>query len=544
MAKGGSEDQGAPAAALNPPNIIFILADDLGWNDVGWAGDDFRGVTPYLDSLRHASVELTSYYTQQLCTPARAALLTGRYPFKTGMQAAALASKAGMQAAALASTDEWGIPLQYSLMPQYLAQAGYTSHLVGKWHVGHASAQLLPTSRGFATSYGYLTAMEHYATHLTMDSGTLDFNQGWADGLAPQEDDDSSTGQSFSCVADKDGLHSARIASHWNSSSSVPQTPLFLYMAYQNPHWPTEPDAFVDFSPIEGILSTITDSSRQDAAKLVYTLDREVERLVTGLTDAGVMDNYVLVFASDNGPCQAHGLSTYPLRGAKNYTFEGGSHVRAFVQSSLLPSTSANTSYDGLFHVTDWLPTFMEMAWPGWSQTRDALELDGVSQWEALMSAAASGDAPRTELVYNLQESTSVTDNTTTLFGAIRQGNWKYIWNEDCQLWNDLSDRYDAKLWNDFSDRYDAKVYTSQCKLQGGECTAATEATSWLFNLAQDPYEIHDLSSTHPKLIKHFQARLRVHQKALQTPLGETVTASGTDPKPTWNSLGCIGPWL
>src|SRR5580704_10934776 len=112
-------------AANNKPNIVYIVADDLGWKDVGYHGSDIR--TPNLDKLAQEGARLEQFYAQPMCTPTRAALMTGRYPFRYGLQTLVIPSG---QSYGLA-TDEW-------LLPQALKEAGYDTAIIGKWHLGHA----------------------------------------------------------------------------------------------------------------------------------------------------------------------------------------------------------------------------------------------------------------------------------------------------------------------------------------------------------------------------------------------------------------------
>ena len=123
--------QGAPR-----PHIVYILADDLGWKDVGFHGSDIK--TPNIDKLAQGGARLEQFYAQPMCTPSRAALMTGRYPFRYGLQTAVIpsASRYGL------ATDEW-------LLPQALKEAGYRTAIAGKWHLGHADRKYWPRQRGF-----------------------------------------------------------------------------------------------------------------------------------------------------------------------------------------------------------------------------------------------------------------------------------------------------------------------------------------------------------------------------------------------------------
>src|SRR5262249_53537965 len=127
---------GTAARQGSKPNIVYILADDLGWKDVGFHGSDIK--TPNIDKLAAAGARLDQFYAQSMCTPSRAALMTGRYPDRYGLQTAVIpsAGKYGL------ATDEW-------LLPQALKEAGYQTAIVGKWHLGHADRKYWPRQRGF-----------------------------------------------------------------------------------------------------------------------------------------------------------------------------------------------------------------------------------------------------------------------------------------------------------------------------------------------------------------------------------------------------------
>lgn len=120
-------------ASAERPNVIVIIADDLGWADVGWHGSEIK--TPHLDKLADRGAKLEQFYVLPLCTPTRAALMTGRYPIRHGLQVGVVRPWA-----------QYGLPLDERTLPQALKEAGYSTHIVGKWHLGHFASPYLPTN--------------------------------------------------------------------------------------------------------------------------------------------------------------------------------------------------------------------------------------------------------------------------------------------------------------------------------------------------------------------------------------------------------------
>ncbi len=132
-------DHSTALATAKRPNILYIVADDLGWKDVGFHGSDIK--TPNIDALAAAGARLEQFYAQPMCTPTRAALMTGRYPLRYGLQTLVIPSG-----------HTYGLPTDEWLLPQALKEAGYSTAIIGKWHLGHADPKYWPASAASTTS--------------------------------------------------------------------------------------------------------------------------------------------------------------------------------------------------------------------------------------------------------------------------------------------------------------------------------------------------------------------------------------------------------
>ncbi|HSP94773.1 MAG TPA: sulfatase-like hydrolase/transferase, partial [Thermoanaerobaculia bacterium] len=251
--------QAAPArAAEKQPNILFIVADDLGWKDVGFHGSDIK--TPTIDSLAAGGVKLEQYYVQPMCTPTRAALMTGRYPLRYGLQTSVIPS-----------AHMYGLPTDEWLLPQALKEAGYRTAIVGKWHLGHADKKYWPRQRGFDHQYGPLIGEIDYFTH--QQHGVVDW---YRNNTVVKEKGYSTT------LLGNDAVK--LILAH------DPATPLYLYLAFNAAHTPYQatPEYLDRYKHI-------ADPSRRAYAGSITAMDDQIARVLAALDQKKMRENTLVV---------------------------------------------------------------------------------------------------------------------------------------------------------------------------------------------------------------------------------------------------------
>ena len=426
---------------VEKPNIVHIVADDLGWKDVGFNGcTDIK--TPNLDKLATDGARLTQFYVQPMCTPTRAALMTGRYPFRYGLQTAVIPS---VSAYGL-DTNEW-------LLPQCLKDAGYKTAIIGKWHLGHADRKWWPRQRGFDYQYGAMIGELDYFTH--EEHHVLD----WFRDNKPVREKGYTT-----------QLIGSDAVKYINRQE--PNQPFYLYLAFNAPHTPYQaPRDYIDR------YKSIPDPTRRIYAGMVACLDDEIGRVVAALDRKGLRDRTLILFHSDNGgtrnamfagvmadmskvkiPCD-----NGPYRDGKGSLFEGATRVCALAN---WPGHIKPQTVDGLIHAVDLYPTLAALAS---ASTARCKPLDGLNVWDAL---AAGRPSPRTEFVYNLEP----------FRAALRQGDWKLIWRTMLPSSVDLYDlSKDPSEQNNLAAAHPDKVLAMQQRLDA----LAKEAAKPLFLVDQ-----------------------------------------------------------
>ena len=315
-------------AANQKPNIVHIVADDLGWKDVGFNGcTDIK--TPNLDKLAATGAKFTQLYVQPMCTPTRAALMTGRYPFRYGLQTIVIPTAAS-----------YGLDTSEYLIPQCLRDAGYKTAIIGKWHLGHADRKYWPKQRGFDYQYGAMIGELDYFTH--DEHGVLD----WFRDNKPVHEKGYTT-----------QLIGADAVKYINEQS--PNKPFYLYLAFNAPHTPYQaPKEYVDRYP------NIADLTRRTYAGMVTCLDDEIGKVVAALDKKGLRENTLILFNSDNGGTtnamfagQMADLSKTklpcdngPYRDGKGSLFDGGTLVCALAN---WPGHIKAQTVKGLIHAVD-----------------------------------------------------------------------------------------------------------------------------------------------------------------------------------------------
>ncbi|XP_064099102.1 arylsulfatase B-like isoform X2 [Macrobrachium nipponense] len=390
------------------------LLERTGWNDVSW--NNPYVVSPNMNDLAVNGVILNQSYVQPTCTPTRAALMTGRYPFTIGLQQGVIGPMEPM-----------GVPLRAQMLPSFLKKAGYTTHAIGKWHLGFCSWDYTPLKRGFDTFYGYYTGSEDYFTHKRSASSEgkkkKKKKKRGKDDFEDDDDDEEETGRRLRAREreyldlrnntrvdnNKAGVYSTHIFSSAAEEiirSRKPKDPMFMYIAFQSVHSPLQVprEYMVPYKHIKYY-------ERRLYLGMVTAMDEAIGKVITALKETGHYENSVIIFTTDNGGSVKKGGSNWPLRGGKASLWEGGTRGPSFIHSPLLPNPGTVTEH--LHHVTDWFSTISSIA-----GVLTLPKVDGVNQWDAL---TGSSQVPQREtMIYNM-------DDSKKYKAGVRMSNYKLL---------------------------------------------------------------------------------------------------------------------
>jgi len=361
------------AAAEAPrPNVVLILADDLGWGDLSSYGATDLA-TPHIDRLADEGVRFTEFYAAaNTCSPSRAALMTGRYPFRSGVNAV------------LFHDTPEGLPHAEITIAELLRDAGYHTGMVGKWHLG-PTAEFMPLRHGFDEFFGVAHSNDQENFFL------------WEGDQQLREPVDQSR------LIER---YTAR-AVDFLTRAVADGRPFFLYLSYTAPHVPLDPSG--------GFAGR---SRRGPYGDVVEQLDASVGTVLDALARLGVDERTLVVFSSDNGPWLAMGEwggSAGGLRGGKTGTFEGGHRVPALAR---WPGQFPKAEVDGVVTMMDWLPTFAELA--GAPLPADRV-VDGRTLVPLLRGSGARAATP----FFYLQLRAPLIAEPGYEIGAVRDGQWK-----------------------------------------------------------------------------------------------------------------------
>ena len=454
------------------PNVIIFLADDLGWADVGFHGSPID--TPSLDRLAREGTELHRFYTTPICSPTRAAMMTGRDPVRLGV--------------VYATILPWlnhGIHTEEHFMPESFRAAGYQTAIVGKWHLGHSQQQFHPNRRGFDLFYGHLHTEVGYFPPFG-NLGGKDFQR---NGIS---------------IDDK-GYETYLLAAEavkWIGNRDKSK-PFFLYVPFIAPHTPLDApeDLKAKYRDLKddrkaarsqadsiGRMSRLVrgKSLRQIYAAVVEGMDRAIGEVLEALDREGIAENTIVIFFSDNGGQVVYGAGgayNYPLRGGKGETYDGGIRVPAVIRWP--GQVPAGRQMSQMMTVLDLLPTLASAAdVPVLSKRK----LDGIDMWAAV---SRGQQVKRKRPVIFASE--------TPIYGsldfAVFDGNWKLIQEME----------------------RDQESIT---------------ITNRLFDIVNDPYEYNNLAQKHAGQVRKMEAMLH-HWRSLHPSSG---TRSQLVPPPGWRA--------
>ena len=434
------------------PNILLILADDMGYGDFGVFGDG-SPQTPAIDRLVGEGLCLTQHYSAApVCAPARAALLTGRYPHRTG---------------AIDTLEARGLDrlaLRERTLADRLKPAGYATGLVGKWHLGALDPRYHPNARGFDEFVGFRGGWSDYYRW------RLDYNG------TPRPADgryltDVFTDEAVAFI----GRHRAH--------------PFFLHVAYNAPHFPFQ-------APEEDIRALAAHGRLNTGLSIFYAMVRRMDagiaRILEALERHGLRENTLVLFTSDNGP-QMSGEGDMSIRrfnawlhGHKGSVFEGGIRVPAVLRWPAGLQGDGRRLHD-LVHFTDWVPTLLEAAGVA---AAPSLPLDGRSVLPLLRGGVAAAE-PKRFWQWN-RYSPVPTSNA-----AVRDGDWKLVRPAIAEAMHLAPE--DAAM--DRRLKYEPETFADICRDPEPERVIPRAPMPLLYNIAEDPYEKQDRAAAQPERV-------------------------------------------
>lgn len=461
------------------PNIVIFLVDDLGSGDVGFTGGK-QIPTPSIDALAHDGTILDQFYVMHVCSPTRAALMTGRYPIRYGLQTGVI-------------RPNWayGLSLDERLLSNALHDAGYATAALGKWHLGMFTKEYLPTRRGFDFQYGnYCGAIDSFTK---MREKGYDWHR----------NDEACRDEGYST----EQLTTEAI--QWIEKTD-PKKPLFLYVPFNAVHAPLQaPEKYYEaFGELKG--------QRRNYAAMLTAVDQSIGKIRETLDRVRGSENNIYFFSTDNGgPSPGTVTRNGVFRAGKGTLYEGGVRSCAFI--SWKGHILANQHEQEPLHLVDLFPTFVAMAGAKLEQPfpldgRDfsSLVLGKKEEWRSSLG----------------QQARPILINAEAHRGALRLGDWKLV----VQV-GDGAELPEAEN----SERESASAQPNRPNRRTNRNKAGEEKFE-LYNLAQDPSEKLDLAAAEKdkvaELLKHYRDFQAMAKPAL-----------ATEPKKTLPTPAVWGEW-
>ncbi|MEM9345182.1 MAG: sulfatase-like hydrolase/transferase [Planctomycetota bacterium] len=406
------------------PNIVLIMADDLGYGDLSCYGATHVN-TPHIDALARNGIRFTDYHSNgAVCSPTRAALMTGRYQQRTGVEGVITAAR----------HREVGLPLEEVTIAEVLKDAGYATAMYGKWHLGYDIKRFGPHLQGFDTFEGFVSGNVDYF-HKIDQEGRKD----WYIGDKLQHVDGYVTDLINNRAVDW-------IDQHQKEDS---RTPFFLYLAHGAPHYPMQGPDDKGFREVGKKIREVPDHPKPIYKAMIESMDEGIGRVMATLEKHGLTENTLVIFTSDNGHAPRYGGSAGPLRGQKGTVWEGGHRVPMVWcwPAVITPGLESDTTFIGM----DLLPTFAGIVD---GKMPDDLAIDGLD----FIARLDPGKVHKRQLHW-------VHSNNH----AIRQGPWKLVMRgkNKPELYNldeDLGEKND--LAAEQPDRVKAMVQAHQAWLE------------------------------------------------------------------------------
>ncbi|XP_070574983.1 arylsulfatase B-like [Ptychodera flava] len=471
------------------PHIIYLLADDLGYNDVSWQDETIQ--TPNLQDLADKGVILKNLYGMSACSPTRSSLLTGKY-----------ASSIGSQHLVFMGNVPHGVPTDLPYLPKRLKDNGYATYGVGKWHQGFCNESFIPTGemRGFDHYYGFYQGGAYYYSHTTSEVGPK------RDGIKMfgfdlHDDGEPVDNAEDACIYTSALFEREMLA---NINNHDPSIPMFQYCAFQLPHAPRDvPKMYYDMYP------TIVDNNRRTYYGQITYMDTIVGNIVDALTEKGMLDNTLFIFHSDNGGDTSEGCSNHPYRGNKGTYFDGGIRLQGFVSGYGIQKTGY--THEGMFHVTDMYPTLVQGVVGG-----EVGDIDGMNVWESFSTGA---DSPRTEflIVVDTDFADLPRDNGMGAnISAIRVGDYKLMVGFPSFSYTNVDFGYYPPLNTE-----------EPTVIEPPEEEEGTDI--YLYNLADDPLEKTNLASEMPDKVAELREKLKPYEAIAWTYWPDETEAANPD---------------